>query len=165
MNTQVQLFDTKTTACAVALRAVAPAGLQYDGLQDRQGSTVLTPNFSIFHALDDGTAFQTFVGKHLPVEQYGTAPLTTNLTYGVAVQRPLTADANDALHNFYLSMGALGQNRSGEAPGPVVSWEVLPGFSWKVAENCMLSGALIVPVSAGSRDNAGRWQFTCSFQF
>jgi hypothetical protein len=165
VDTQVQLFDTRTTACCVSLRAVTPAGLQFDGLPDRQGPTVVTPSLSFFHALEDGTAFQTFLGKHLPVEQAGTAPVRKDLRYGMAVQRPLFSDPTTPLSAFYLSVGALGQYRMTDTPGPPLAWEVLPGFSWKVADNWWLSGAMIVPVGGGTRDNAGRWQFFCKIQF
>jgi hypothetical protein len=169
VNTQVQLFDSQTTACSLGLQAVAPAGLQYDGLPDKQGATVVSPAFSLFHALEDGTALQGFVGKHLPVAQAGTTPqLRKDLKYGLAVQRPLVPDAPDALRNLYLSVGALGQYRLADGPasaGPPVSWEVLPGFSWKLADNWWLSGAVVVPVSSTTRTENARWHFTCSFQF
>ena len=77
----------------------------------------------------------------------------------------------DPLRNFYVSVGALGMYRineassSGPATGPPIVWEVLPGFHWKVADNWWVSGAMSVPVSSTYRDNAGRWQLTCSFQF
>jgi hypothetical protein len=168
VNTQVQLFDSASTAMSVGVRAVTPAGLQYDGLPDHQGPTVFTPRLSLFHALDEGTAVHTFVGKNWTVVPGGNAPVRTDITYGMAVQQslaPASSTTTDPLRNFYVSVGALGQYRMTDTGSTPITWEVLPGFHWKVADNWWLSGTMVVPVSSTYRDNAGRWQFTCSLRF
>ncbi len=170
VNTQVQLFDSKTTAVAVGLQALTPAGLQYDGLPDYLGSTVVTPAVSLFHALEDGTALQGFVGKNVLVN---TGPLATssvqqNLRYGMAVQRPIPDTGIDAFKNFYLAVGALGQYRLDhtDTGRPIPALEVLPAFHWKLADNWWVSGTYILPVGAvNTRNDTGQWRLTCSFQF
>jgi hypothetical protein len=169
VNSQVQLFDSRTTSFAVGLQAVTPAGLQFDGLPERQGPTVFTPAFSVFQAIDDAFAIQGFVGKHVCVNQASTQWIDRNLQYGVALQRPLTTDSFDPLRNFYVSVGAVGQYRLDSAAAPVgaapLTWDVLPGFHWKVAENWWVSGGVLVPMNSPQGNPAGRWQLTCSFQF
>src|SRR5262249_9871036 len=107
VNTQVQLFDSATTACTLALQAYAPAGPQYDGLPERAGPTVVSPALSLFHALADGTAVQGFVGKHLPLANAAAGPLQKAVQYGMALQRPLAADTDGVLNHLYLYVGAL----------------------------------------------------------
>jgi hypothetical protein len=165
VNTQVQLFDTTTTAASVGLQAVAPAGLQFHGLPDKDGPTVVTPALSLFHALGDGTALQGYVGKNIAVANSNAAPLHQSLQYGLAVQRPLDVEA---LRNLYLYVGALGQYRLDprDSSGPPVVWEVLPGLHWKLADNWWVSGGVLLPVGPTRSDTAGgTWQFTCSFRF
>jgi hypothetical protein len=171
VNTQVQVLDTSTTACSVCLHAVAPAGTQYGGVQD--GPTVFSPQLGLFHALDDETALQCFVGKHLLVNNSGSPSSGTiqrDLQYGVALQRSLAALGAEAFRNVYFYMGALGQYRAdrGDLAGSAVLWEVLPGMHWKLADNWWLSGGLLLPVSPSARSDSGSslpWQLTCSFQF
>ena len=56
VHTQMQLFDSPNTGCAIAVQTVTPAGREFDGVED--GPTVVSPALSLFHALDDGTAIQ-----------------------------------------------------------------------------------------------------------
>jgi hypothetical protein len=166
VNTQVQLFDSRSTACAIGLQAVTPAGLQFDGLPERLGPTVFTPALSVFQALDDTFVIQGFVGKNLTVQQAATQPVRRNLEYGMALQRPLVPNATDALRNLYLSVGALGQYRlDRDAAGSTMVWDVLPGFHWKLADNWWVSGGVLVPITPSPKSDVNRWQFTCSFQF
>jgi hypothetical protein len=169
----VQLFDNQRTACAIALHAVTPAGLEMDGVQD--GPTVFRPAFSLTHSLDDdGTAIHGFVGRQVhfnpkPGAQY------RGLEYGMALQRPLPAVANGA-GNLYLFVETLGRYRfdadtgtgvrtdSGTVNRPATAWEVLPGLHWRYNDNMWISGSLILPVNTAPIDPR-LWQLTCSFRF
>jgi hypothetical protein len=168
VNTQVQLFDTQTTACSLALCAVTPAGLEFSGLPDRLGPTVLTPALSIFHTLEEGTALQLYVGKHMPIQNSGTQLISRDLQYGVALQRPISIRDDDLLHNLYVSVGALGQyslRQDAAARNPVV-WGVLPGLTYKMADNWWISGGVNLPMTPnGKSDQGQQWQVTCSLQF
>jgi hypothetical protein len=163
--TQVQLFDNGSTGCALGLEAVTPAGQEFAGVEN--GSTVVKPKLGVFHALDDGTAVQGFVGKNVRVKDNGDSrPLEHNLEYGMAVQRPVANDGPDSLRNLYFYVGALGQyNMDRDTSRPPSVWEVLPGLHWKVADNWWMSGGVILPVGPTRTDSAGHWQFTCSLQF
>jgi hypothetical protein len=169
VNTQLQVFDTPTTACSLGLQAVVPAGIQYYGVQD--GPTVFSPHFGLFHALDDDTAVQCFVGKHMLVN--GTGPsagtISRDVQYGMAVQRSLASLGAEPLRNVYFYMGALGQYRAerNESAGGTALWEVLPGLHWRLADNWWVSGGVLLPVGPARADSASGlpWQFTCSFQF
>jgi hypothetical protein len=166
LNTQVQLLDTLKTACTVGVQAVAPAGLQYNGMPD--GPTVLSPAFALFHALDENTALQGFVGKHLLVERAGAAPapVSNNLHYGMALQRALASTGSDGLRNLYVYVEALGKYRTaGDGAGPPAVWQVLPGLHWKLADNWWLSGGVLLPVGPARTDSTLPWQVTCSLQF
>jgi hypothetical protein len=165
VNTQVQLFDSATTACTLALQAYAPAGPQYDGLPERAGPTVVSPALSLFHALEDGTAVQGFVGKHLPLANAAAGPLQKAVQYGMALQRPLGANTDGVLNHLYLYVGALGQYRLEREGGSQVVWDVMPGLHWKVADNWWVTGGLMLPVGPARNESVGQWQVTCSVQF
>jgi hypothetical protein len=167
LNTQVQLFDSRSTACSLGMQAVTPSGLQFDGLPDWQGPTVVSPALSLFQAVDDDTVLQGFVGKHVPLANSCTQPLRQGLQYGMALQRPVAVDGADGLRDLYLYVGALGQYRAErESAQPPVTWEVLPGLHWRMADNCWLTGGVMLPVGPARSDvSGGRWQLTCSFQF
>jgi hypothetical protein len=164
VHTQVQLFESPNTGCAMALKAVTPAGREYDGVE--YGPTVFSPEFSLFHALDDGTAIQGFVGKHVNLNsQRLGGELNHAVQYGMAVQRPLLGPADGAPGNVYWFVEALGRYRYDAAStvGPLSQWEVLPGLHWQVAPNWWMSGGIVVPVNTNPATN--HWQITCSFQF
>jgi hypothetical protein len=170
VTSQVSLFDTSKTACSVGLQAVTPAGLAADGLPDRLGTTVVTPAVSLFHMLgDDATAVQLFVGKHMPLMNSGPQSINRDLQYGLALQRPVTTDANDPFRCVYLSVGALGLMKLNDTTTTrtPVQWEVLPGLHYKMGDSWWISGALVLPV--GNTNTASstlqQWQVTCSFQF
>lgn len=167
VHTQVQLFDTTRTACTFGLQAVTPAGLQFDGLPDYLGTTVLTPALSFYHALDEGTAIQAFVGKNLPLMNRSAQSVRRELQYGVAVQQPL-GDPRDLFSGVYLSLGALGTMRreSDGAEGRLTPvWEVLPGLHYQMADNWWVSTALVLPVGPVRTETHQHWQVTCSLQF
>lgn len=160
VETQVQLFGTSTTALALGVQAVAPAGLEYDGLPDRMGTTVLTPALSVFHTLDGATAVQAFVGKHVPIQNSAAQGVRRDVRYGMAVQRPVSR-GDDPLRFLYLSVGALGLYR---VESGATAFEVLPGLHYKAGESWWISGGLSLPV--GPKPDAGQaWQLTCSWQF
>jgi hypothetical protein len=169
VTSQVSLFDNSKTACSIGLAAVTPAGLASDGLPDKMGTTVVTPALSLFHALDNATALQMFIGKHMPLMNSGPQAINRDLQYGVALQRPVTTDVNDPFRCVYLSVGALGLMRLNETTNvrTPVQWEVLPGLHYKMADNWWISGALVLPVgnSTNTASTLQQWQVTCSFQF
>ncbi|HEY7426155.1 MAG TPA: hypothetical protein VH682_18130 [Gemmataceae bacterium] len=164
VNTQVQLFDSPTTACTVGVQAVTPAGVQFAGLPD--GPTVLCPAFSVFHALGEGTAIQGFVAKNVPVSGAdGPNFLQRNLQYGMAVQRPVVADGPEGLRNVFLSVGALGQlHPQGDSFKALPTCDVLPGLQWHVNDNWWVSSGVLLPVGT-TRTTPSQWQLTCFFQF
>jgi hypothetical protein len=167
VHTQVQLFETTSTGCAVGLQAVTPAGLEMAGIND--GPTVLTPAFSLFHYLDDGTGLHCFLGKHVNFNMPLGSRLRHAWQYGVAVQRPLSSTQSEGFTNVYWFVEALGRYRydPGAAADPSRAniWEVLPGVQWKVSENWWISGGVILPVSSSSPTDTRLWQITCAFQF
>jgi hypothetical protein len=164
LHTQVQLFDSPNTGCAIAVQAVTPAGRESDGVDD--GSTVVSPALSLFHSLDDGTAIQGFVGKNVNVSSHWSGQLNQSVRYGMAVQRPLLPAGPNGDANFYVFLEALGHYRydSVANPGPLNNVDVLPGVHYRLAPNWWMSGGLVVPVTT-ARTDANRWQITCSFQF
>jgi hypothetical protein len=172
VHSQVQLFDSPSTALTIGLQAITPAGIEFDGLPNNQGARVVSPAFSLFQALnDEGTALQAFCGKHVMVGS-ANAPVNVqqNVQYGFALQHPLASEgALDIVKSFYLSVGALGQYRPDRdrdvTGGPPLAWDVLPGFHWQLADNWWVTGGVLVPLTAASRSDPGRWQVTCSFQF
>jgi hypothetical protein len=167
----VSLFDTSKTACSVGLQAVTPAGLASDGLPDKMGTTVVTPHLSVFHTLDDdATSVQAFVGKHVPLMNSVPQSINRDLQYGVAVQRPVTTDANDPFRCVYLSVGALGLMKLNDTTTTrtPIQWEVLPGLHYKMNDSWWISGALVLPVgnnASPATSTLQQWQVTCSFQF
>jgi hypothetical protein len=166
VETQVQLFDTRRTAFAFGLQAVTPLGRQSDGLADNQGPTVVTPALSLYHELDDGLAFQGFVGKNMPLMNSATQTVRRNLQYGLALHRPLSTDAADPLSNLYVSVGALGTVRRNEPERNPLTWELLPGLHWKPSEAWWMSAGYILPVnSSPTQAPNGHWQLTCSWQY
>jgi hypothetical protein len=168
VQTQVQILDLPSTSCTVGFQAVTPTGAQQGGLED--GPTVVSPAFSVFHALGDGTAFQGFVAKNLHVSSPANltdtlahpGQLNRSMQYGMAVQRPVLPEVN----SLYVFVEALGQYRFDPASTvPAASMEVLPGMHLKVSETWWLSGGMILPVNRDRPTDTRLWQITCSFQF
>jgi hypothetical protein len=169
VSSQVQLFDTDRTAFSFGVHAFTPAGLQFNGLADSQGSTVLSPALALYHALDEDTAVQGYVSKNVMVQQSAVNPVDQNVRYGMALQRSLNTVGAEPLKNVYLSVGAVGTVRIADTTLPATrqpaAWEVLPGLHWKVADNCWVSGSYVVPVGNSNNNTPNNWQFTCRFQF
>jgi hypothetical protein len=168
LQTQVQLLDMPSTSCTVGFQAVTPTGAQQGGIED--GPTVISPAFSLFHSLSDGTAFQGFVAKDLHVVNAAglsdtlahPGQLNRGVQYGMAVQRPVLPDMN----NLYVFVEALGQYRVDTVQATSLpNIELLPGMHLKVSDNWWLSGGLILPVNQSRPIDAHLWQITCSFQF
>lgn len=164
VHTQVQLLDSGATGCAVGLQAVTPAGEDNAGLED--GPTVVSPSLSLFHTLDDGTAIQGFVGKHVHLDSNLGGRLNQSVQYGMAVQRPLLAAGPDGLGNVYVFMEALGRYRYESQVGAASpnAMELLPGLHWRMAQNWWMSGAVVLPVNT-TPTTVNQWQITCRFQF
>ncbi len=163
VNTQVALFDSPTTACAIGVQAVTPVSAQFGGLPD--GPTVVIPAFGVFHAFNDRLALQGFVSKNVPIYDASTVPLQRNVQYGLALQRPLLTAGPEGLRNLYFSVGALGQLSPERDNWRLVpNCDVLPGFQWYVNDNWWLSSAVLMPLGP-VRTAPGQWQLTCSFQF
>ena len=167
VNSQMQVVDTGTTKFAVAMRAVTPAGLDQDGVQN--GQTVVSPAFYLSHQLDDGTGLHGFLSKNMSMNAANlTDPIHRSIQYGVALQRPLLETGPDNLGDFYFFMEALGRYRYDDlsANGPPAVWEMVPGLHWRMSDNLWLSGGVLVPVNSlpASRE-AHLWQLTCSFQY
>ena len=164
VHTQVQLFDSPNTGCAVSCQAVKPAGRDNDGLDD--GPTVVSPAVSLFHALDDGTAIQGFVGKHVNLNSNWTGQLNQSVHYGMAVQRPILPAGPDGSGNVFVFVEALGSYRYDAAAvaGTPNALEVLPGLHWQMAPNWWMSGGVVLPVNTAPT-SVNQWQITCSFQF
>jgi hypothetical protein len=167
VNTQVQLFDSPTTACTFGVQAVTPAGIQFGGLPT--GPTVFCPAFSVFHSLGQGTALQGFVAKNVPISGTAEGPsfLQRNVQYGMAVQRPIATDGPEGLRNVFLSVGALGQfSAAGGNFNALPTYDVLPGLQWHVNDNWWVSSGVLFPVGpTTTRTAPSQWQLTCSFQF
>ncbi len=154
---QFQLFDDARTACSLVLQAVTPAGVQFDGLPDNRGATVLTPALSIYHLIDDdGTALQLTLNKPLAVANPAAQAIRQDLQCGLAVHTPLSSDG------LYVSVEALGQYR-GETRTPL-TWDVLPGLHWKPADNWRISGAMALPLEKADA-KVRSWQITGALHF
>jgi hypothetical protein len=161
--TQVQLFESLRTGCALGLQAVTPAGLESDGLAN--GPTVVSPAVSVYHALEDGTAFQGFIGKNLRANPGWSSQLHHSINYGMAVQRPVLPAGPDGGSNLYLFLGALGRYRyDGDNSASLTTWDLLPGMHLRLNENWWVTSGLILPVGPVRTENR-LWQITCSFRF
>ena len=127
---------------------------------------MVSPSLSLFHALDNGTAIQGFVGKHVNLNNNLGGQLNQAVQYGMAVQHPLVQGAADGSGNLYVFVEALGRYHydGTVGPGPQTTWEMLPGIHYRLAPNWWMSGGIVVPVNT-PRPDANQWQFTCSFRF
>lgn len=183
VNTQVSLLDSPTTTCTFGIQTVTPAGIQFAGMP--MGPTVLSPAFSVFHAVNDRLAFQGFVSRNMPLGfagdgindrlafqnaasrngYFGNGFLQRNLQYGMAFQRPLLTQGPEGLRSLFFTVGALGQLAADRNTLRLISnYDVLPGLQWHVNDNWWMSSALLVPLGS-VRAGAGQWQLTCSLRF
>lgn len=163
VNSQVALFDSPTTSCTFGVQAVTPTGAQFGGLPN--GPTVLSPAFSVFHAVNDRLAVQGFVSKNVPLEDASAYSLQRHFQYGLALQRPLVAEGPEGLRNLFLSVGALGQfSSSRDSLRLLPNYDMLPGLMWHLNESWWVSSAMLLPLGP-VRAAPGQWQLTCSLQF
>jgi hypothetical protein len=162
LSSQVQLFDSPTTCCALGFRAVTPAGREVNGAAD--GPTFVSPALSFFQALDGDFAVQAFVGKNMRLDVRSQPPLNRAVEYGMAVNRPLT-DGVGGQGRVYMFVEALGRYRydsTSDSSQPV--WEMVPGVHWQMTDNWWLSGGYVLPITA-PRTETGQWQISCWLQF
>jgi hypothetical protein len=164
VHSQVQLFDSRMTACTLNLQAVTPAGRDQNGLAD--GPTVVTPGVAIYHELDDGTALQGFVGKHVHLNSGWSSGYNRNIQYGMAVQRPLIDPTTLKIGSLYWYVGALGRYRFDTDPTNRNSaWELMPGLHWQVSDSWWFACGFILPIGTPQPSDARLWQMTCSFRY
>jgi hypothetical protein len=165
VHSQLQLFDSRTTCCALNLQAVTPAGREQDGLAD--GPTILTPALSVYHELDDGTALQGFVGKHMRMSPGWTSGMNRSIHYGMAVQRPLIDSNTLKLGSVYWYVSALGRYRFDADPASykAPAWELMPGLHWRLSDNWWMAAGFIMPMTPSGQADPRLWQWTCSFRF
>jgi hypothetical protein len=165
VNGQVQLFDSRKTACSINLQAVTPAGRDQDGLAD--GPTVLIPAIAIYQELlDDGTAVQGFVGKEMQLSSGWTSSLGHSIHYGMALQRPLIDTSTLRLGAVYWYVGALGRYRfdTDSSTYRAPAMDLMPGVHWHVSDNWWMAAGFVVPMTPQTQSE-NRWQLTCSFRF
>jgi hypothetical protein len=165
LNSQWQLFDTGSTGLSIGMQATSPAGLENEGLSD--GPTVLSPGLGVFHALDDGTAFQGFINKNVRANSQWRDNLDRSIQYGLAVQRPVTLLGADANQGMYLFLEALGRYRYDGDPNQTQPrvWELVPGLHWRMSDTVWMSGGVLVPLRPSGPTASNMWQITCSWQF
>jgi hypothetical protein len=165
VQTQLQLFDTGTTGFALACRAVTPAGLESNGVND--GPTFISPALTVFQDLGAGLALHGFVGTDVhassPALREGAS---LGFQYGVAVQQPVPGLTPDPSRGLFLFVEALGRYRDqiDAQQGALHSWEVLPGLHCRMRDSWWISGGMVVPLGT-TRTTPGHWQVTCSWQF
>jgi hypothetical protein len=164
VQAQVPLFDSLSTECALNCRAVTPAGLENNGVDD--GPTCLSPNLTLFHDLGDGTALQGFVGKDLRANSAWREGLGHSIQYGMAWQQPVVPGSVDPSRGLFLFVEALGwyHDQATDPTAGLHPWEVLPGLHYRVSNDLWLSGAVILPVGP-ARATPNLWHITCSLQF
>jgi hypothetical protein len=158
ITTQVQLFESARSGCALTLQTVTPSGIQYWGLPE--GTTVCSPSLSVFHAVDRGLSLQGFVSKNVVVcDAAVNHGLQRRVQCGLGLQQLLAGDC------LYCSLEGLAQtpadHRALEMPP---SLQLLPGMQWQLDEAWWLSSGLLMPVGP-QHHRPGQWQMTCSFQF
>ncbi len=166
VHSQVQLFDSRQTACAFNLKAVTPAGRDQDGLAD--GPTVVTPGLSVYQELfGDGTAFQGYIGKDVHLAPGWTSGFSRSVQYAMALQRPLIDPNTLKLGAVYWYVGALGRYRFDADPNTYhgASWELMPGVHWQLSDNWWMAAGFIVPMTQQAPNGTPLWQLTCSFRF
>jgi hypothetical protein len=164
LHSQMLLFDNQKTGMSMGLQAVTPAGLEADGIPD--GPTVLSPHFSWFHEMGNGTAIQGFVGKHVRANSRWSDSLERQINYGLALQSPLPGTESAPGRSVHLFLEALGRYRVDGDPSlrAPLNWELLPGVHWQLSDSWWMSGGLLMPLST-PRPDAHLWQITCSWHF
>jgi hypothetical protein len=173
LASQVQVFDSPTTTCALGLQAFTPAGMQQAGASS--GPTMVCPNLSLSQQIGDGAAIHGFLGEDLHVDPRNVATqMKQRLRCGLAVHQPLFPELPDRTENVYLFVQALGRLRYDTAstmgtPGTTGSQQallqVLPGPQWKASDNLWWSSGVVMPVGPTRTGDTSHLQITCSFQF
>jgi hypothetical protein len=168
LHSQLQLLDTGTSGINLALGAVAPAGLESDGVAT--GPTVLSPALAYYQDLWEGMTVQGFVGNNLRANTRAIGRFERNVRCGLAAQHalPFSPFTNDAETDpsLFVFVEALGRYRfqDNDPSRPRPPLELLPGLHWRVQENWWISGGVIVPL-LGPRTESNLWQITCSWQY
>ncbi len=138
---QYEVLSSSTTSLCLNLQAYAPAGVQFNGLQN--GPAILSPSFGWFHDLGAGTALQGFVSQNFKTasEYSPLQDLKTRTFYGVAMQCPVPRLDGGTATNFFFFVEALGTMRYDVegAEGPRPALQFLPGIQYRVNDNCWLS--------------------------
>jgi hypothetical protein len=162
---QVQLFEDERTACTLVLQAFTPSGLEFDGLPEHRGATVVTPALSVYHALtDDGIGLQLCLNRNVGLSNPLRQPLAEEWQCGLGVHCPLANGEGDVLRCWFVSLEAQGIYRGERLLRNPTTLDVLPGLHWIPAENWRISGALAVPVDRTDAPFRS-WQITASLQF
>jgi hypothetical protein len=168
LHSQLQLFDTGKSGASLALGAVAPAGLECDGVEN--GPTIFSPALAYYRDLWDGMTVQGFIGNNLRANARAIDKVGRNVRCGLAAQHalpfsPFTNDAETDPSLFFF-VEALGRYRFQDTnpSHPRPPFELLPGIHWRVQDNWWISGGLLVPLH-GPRTENSLWQITCSWQY
>ncbi len=170
VQSQIQLFDSRTTAFTVNFSAVTPAGRDQDGLAD--GPTVVTPSVAVYQELlGDGTALQGYVGKDVHLAPGWTSGFNHSIQYALALQRPLLDPNTLKLGAVYWYFGALGRYHFDADPttNRAVAWELMPGVHWQFNDKWWVAAGFIVPMQQPTQTQTQTqmplWQLTCSIRF
>jgi hypothetical protein len=163
VHTQLQLFDTGTTGCALLCQAVRPAGLESNGLND--GPSFVSSALTVFHDLGDGTAVHGFVGKDVRANSAWRDGVTTgSVQYGVALQQPLPLGVAEPGKGLFLFVEAQGR-WSDRDPSATRSWELVPGLHYRLSDNWWMSGGVLLPFGPSRDGSAGQWHLSCKWQY
>lgn len=162
VSSQYQLFDSGTTGAAFGLQAVAPAGLEANGVAS--GPTILSPYVACFQGLGlgNGTVLHEFVGQDFHAKARGLEDdLERRFRCGLAVATPIAGDATPEGEGLHAFLEVLGRYRyeNGGLRGLVV-----PGLHWHRGDHWWLSAGLVVHL-ADPRAASRLVQFTCSWRF
>jgi hypothetical protein len=159
---QLLLADYGSGSCLLHCQATEPAGIQFNGVP--HGPTVVRPQFSWFHDLPGGIAFQGFVGTATRANLNSVDNLDRNVRYGLALQSPLPVAVDSK--PFFLFVEALGRARPGNVSGqaPPGGWDLVPGLTWQSSQRCWITGGVMMPFGT-VRPETGLWQVTCSWHF
>ena len=160
VQSQIQLFDSPTTVCALNLKAVTPAGREVNGVAG--GPTFVSPAVSFFQSLDENFALQAFVSKNMRLDTPLRGSVLDAVECGMSIQRPLL-DGPCGSGRLYMFVEALGRYHYDTTTDQAAVLEMVPGVHWRMNESWWVSGGWTVPVSA--RTETGRWQITCWMHF
>jgi hypothetical protein len=151
---QMQLVEATRTSVCLNMQALTPAGMQWGGVDN--GPTVLSPSLAWFQELGAGSALQGFVGKQFRAGSRWADGLENGFRYGMGVQCPLPGLRPPGERNLFMFVQALGWYNSpyDPRPGQQMTWEIVPGIHWRLADNCWLSVG-----------HSRQGMITCSWQY